>query len=159
MIAAYADPPYIGQSKKRYACKEVDHKLLIEHMIEEYDCWALSCSSPTLKQILNMCPDSVRVGAWVKPFASFKPNVNPAYCWEPIVFWGGRKRDRYEPTVRDFISANITLKKGLCGAKPRDFCFWIFNILGLTKTDELHDLFPGTGIVTECWEEFKKKAS
>lgn len=157
MRFAYADPPYIGQAKKHYGpdAREVNHELLIEHLNEDFpDGWALSLSSPTLKQILNMCPDDVRVGAWVKPFCSFKPGVNPAYAWEPVIFRGGRDRTREQFTVRDFITCNITLKKGLAGAKPPTVCHWIFQVLNAQPGDELVDLFPGTGIVTEAWEEF-----
>lgn len=158
MKAAYADPPYIGQAKKHYShdpnCAEVDHEELIARLNREYDCWALSLSSTTLQQILSYCPPDVRVAAWVKPFAVFKPNVNPAYCWEPVIFRGGRKRGRDAKTTRDFLSCSIALRKGLAGAKPKDFCFWIFDLLGLDATDTLDDLFPGTGIVTRCWNQY-----
>jgi hypothetical protein len=120
----------------------------------EYDGWALSLSSPSLKVILPMCPDDVRVGAWVKPFASFKPGVNPAYAWEPIIFWGGRKRGRDIPTLRDWVSCNITLRRGLAGAKPEAVSHWIFQMLGAEPTDEFHDLFPGTEAVTAAWRSF-----
>jgi len=158
MIAAYADPPYIGQARKHYShdpqCAEVDHGKLVARMCREYDCWALSCSSPSLQQILALCPPDVRVGAWVKPFCSYKPGVNPAYAWEPVILWHGRNRGRDVATVRDWVSANITLKKGLSGAKPPAFCFWLFDFMGLKPSDELIDLFPGTGIVTRCWKEW-----
>ena len=156
---AYADPPYIGQAKKRYAhdenCSEVNHKVLIQTMCREYDGWALSCSSPSLKEILSYCPKDIRVAAWVKPFCVFKPNVNPAYAWEPVVFWRPRRRSRKEETVRDWLSENITLKKGLCGAKPEAFCIWIFRLLGLDENDTLEDLFPGTGIVGHMYNKYK----
>ncbi|KKM95084.1 hypothetical protein LCGC14_1191850 [marine sediment metagenome] len=153
MKVAYADPPYIGQAKRYPEKQEVDHTKLIKHL-NTYDAWALSASSPSLKIILPMCPDDVRIAAWVKPFCSFKPNVNPAYAWEPIIFRGARKRSRDIPTVRDWVSVNITLKKGLVGAKPKEFCFWLFNLLGLNKDDTLDDLYPGTGIVSQCWGDF-----
>jgi len=95
--------------------------------------------------------------AWVKPFASFKPNVNPAYAWEPVIVRGGRKRGREIPTVSDFVSANITLKKGLTGAKPERFCYWLFEVLGAEAGDDLVDLFPGTGIVGRCWDHFRSQ--
>lgn len=158
MQVAYADPPYIGQAKRHYSqdpqCAEVDHADLIEKL-NGYDAWALSLSSTTLRIILPMCPDDVRVMAWVKPFASFKPNVNPAYAWEPVIVRGGRKRDRSEPTVRDWVSCNITLRKGLAGAKPEPFCFWLFDALGMQSGDEFDDLFPGTGGVSRAWEAYK----
>lgn len=150
MRVAYADPPYIGQAKKLYGCAEVDHAELLERLAG-YDAWALSASSTTLRELLPMCPDDVRVAAWVKPFAIFKPNVNPAYTWEPVIFRGARRGDRKRKTVRDHLSCNITLKKGLCGAKPEPFCTWLFELLGLTAEDTLDDLFPGTGIVGRMW--------
>jgi hypothetical protein len=162
MRVAYADPPYIGQSAKHYRnhpdyAGEVDHRELIDRMIDEYpDGWALSLSSPTLRIILPMCPDDVRVMAWVKPFAIFKPNVNPGYCWEPVIVRGGRaKRDRSEPTVRDWVSANVTLRRGVSGAKPREFCWWLFSVLGLQRGDTLDDLFPGSGAVAAAWAEWQ----
>jgi len=158
MRIAYADPPYIGQAKKHYQSNEVNHQLLINHL-QEYDGWALSCSSPSLKQILNMCPDDVRVMAWVKPFCIFKPNVNPAYAWEPIIVKPARKFGRDKPTTRDWVSVNITLKKGLTGAKPEAFCYWLFKVLGLESTDEFFDIFPGTGIMGNCFKELTDGAT
>jgi len=158
MRVAYADPPYIGQAKKHYShdprCAEVDHADLIAKL-NGYDAWALSLSSPTLRIILPMCPEDVRVMAWVKPFASFKPNVNPAYAWEPVIVRGGRKRSRDEPTARDWVSCNITLKKGLSGAKPEAFCFWLFDVLGMQAGDEFDDIFPGTGGVGRAWAAYQ----
>lgn len=156
MIAAYADPPYIGQARKHYShdpkCAEVDHEELIGRLMT-YEAWALSASSPSLHVILPMCPKETRIASWVKPFGVFKPGVNPAYVWEPVLFWGARaKRSRTEPTVRDWHSESITLKKGLVGAKPYGFCRWIFELLGLTPADTLVDLYPGTGAVTKAWE-------
>jgi len=161
MRACYADPPYIGQAKNHYSndprCDEVDHqKLVLE--LEKFDCWALSCSSPTLNQILNVCPKDVRIGSWVKPFCAFKPNVNPAYAWEPVVFRVSRtkehKRTREQRTIRDWHSENITLQTGCAGAKPEGFCYWVFEFLNLTPTDTLFDMYPGSGNVTTYWKKF-----
>jgi hypothetical protein len=161
MRAAYADPPYIGQAKKHYSkdpsglCAEVDHQELIQQLMQ-YDCWALSASSPSLHEILPMCPEDTRIMAWVKPFASFKRGVRVAYCWEPVLVWGARqKSDGEEPTVRDYISANITTKRGTHGAKPLVFCLWLFSVLGLKPSDEFIDLFPGSGAVGRAWEVYR----
>lgn len=158
MRFAYADPPYMGQAKKHYSREasyggEVDHAALIEQLCE-YEGWALSLSSPSLREILPLTPPETRVMAWVKPFAIFKPNVNPAYAWEPVLVCGGRKRDRTAPTVRDWVSANITLRKGLVGVKPPDFCRWLFDVWGAERGDELADLFPGSGAVSAAWAVF-----
>ena len=159
MKVAYADPPYIGQAKRHYNMPEVDHEELIQRLGRDYpDGWALSCISPSLRFLLPLCPDQIRVMAWVKPFASFKPNVNPAYAWEPVLVSGGRQpRDRSEITVRDWVSANITLQRGLAGAKPDAFCWWLFDVLGLQKGDQMDDLYPGTGAVTRAWEMFQNR--
>jgi hypothetical protein len=158
MIFAYADPPYIGRAKyykshPDYA-GEVDQGALIKRLVSEYpDGWALSCSSPSLRELLPLCPGDVRVLAWVKPFASWKRGQYPAYAWEPVIMRGGRKLG-YPHTVRDWVAANITLKRGLVGAKPEAFCVWLFKALGMQPSDELHDLFPGSGAVTEAWQHW-----
>jgi len=163
MRFAYADPPYLGYAKF-YANRHPDaaiwddpetHRDLIKRLGDEYpDGWALSLTTGNLKDILPMCPASCRVGAWVKPFASFKPGVNPGYAWEPVIFHGGRKHSRTDDTVRDWVAESITLKRGLVGAKPRGFCRWVFALLNAQRGDVLDDLFPGSGAVTAAWQEW-----
>ena len=167
---AYADPPYLGQAIRHYKrggtarrkvsvdpdAAEVDHAALIADLVRKYpDGWALSCSSPSLRVLLPLCPERVRVAAWVKPFAVFKPNVYPAYCWEPVIFAGGRKPGRGTPTLRDYVSVPINPRSGFIGRKPEAFCFWLFELLGAREGDDLVDLFPGSGAVTEAWEKWR----
>ena len=131
MKFAYADPPYLGCGSL-YAKLHPEamiwddpetHRALINRLCREFpDSWALSLHSPSLRTILPMCPEDVRVMAWVKPFAAFKANVNPAYAWEPVIVRGGRKRTRWEDKIRDWVCERIMMKKGVPGAKPRDFC-------------------------------------
>lgn len=169
MKFAYADPPYLGCGKL-YAHPEAlawndpaTHRALIERLCSEFpDGWAMSASSPSLRVLLPMCPDDVRVMAWVKPFSAWKKGVYPPYSWEPVIMRGGRRQslykaelpDNYQLPLRDYIDAPIVLKKGLTGAKPPKVCRWIFCCLGAEKGDELVDLFPGTGIVSETWTEW-----
>ncbi len=178
-LYAYADPVYLGCGKLYPEHPESHlwddpetHRYLIACLLDQYpDGWALSLSAPSLATLLPMCPDDARVCSWVKPFASFKPNVNPAFTWEPVIVYGGRRhRSRSELTVKDHIIAevstaptlaelmareddalaeSITLRKGLTGAKPVRFCEWVLDMLGFEPGDELHDLFPGTGIMGE----------
>jgi len=152
MRLAYADPPYLGQARKHYGpeAREVDHALLIAHLLE-FDGWALSLSSPSISKIAPLLPEGVRWGAWVKPFASFKPGVNPAYAWEPVVFKPARTLGEDVDTARDWVRANITLRRGVSGAKPVAFCRWLFAMLGAERTDQFHDLFPGSGAVNDAW--------
>ncbi len=162
MRFAYADPPYPGNAKlykdhPDYA-GEVDHQALIARLVMKYpDGWVLHTGSNNLKEVLALCPAGVRVMAWVKPFASFKPNVNPAYAWEPVIVSGGRRYARYDKTIRDWVSCNITLKKGLTGAKPEAVCHWLFSVLHALPEDTMDDLFPGTGAVSRAWETWCEK--
>lgn len=156
MRMAYADPPYLGCGKlyKEHPewanCDTLEfHEELITKLENEYpDGWALSCTSGNLNDLLPMFSKPPRIAAWVKPFAVFKPNVNPAYTWEPVIFSGGRKGDRKRATIRDHLACNITLRKGLTGAKPIAFCEWVLDLLGYEIGDTFDDLFPGTGVMT-----------
>lgn len=75
MRFAYADPPYLGQGVKHYGDLHAEagdcddplwHKALIERLCDEFpDGWALSLHTPSLKTMLNFCPDDVPIGyAW-----------------------------------------------------------------------------------------------
>jgi hypothetical protein len=161
MRVAYADPPYFGLASfydhpEAAVYDTIDgHRQLIERLTDEFpDGWAMSLHTPSLRTILPLCPDGCRVSAWVKPFASFKPGVGVAYAWEPVIWRGGRKRGRDQRTVRDWVACNITLRRGLVGAKPEGFCFWLFDLLNLTPADTFVDLFPGSGAVTRAWREW-----
>ena len=164
MRAAYADPPYLGCGTKHYGDRHDDaaeyddpqaHRRLIDRLCADFDCWALSLHEPSLRQILQFCPEDVRVGSWVKPFAAFKANVTRAWTWEPVIFRFSRPRTREQATWRDHVSEPITMRRGFPGAKPDKFCFWIFEGLNLQPTDEFHDLFPGSCAVTEAWQKWQ----
>lgn len=164
MKAAYADPPYLGCGKKHYGDRHKDaadyddpqtHRQLIDRLCDEFACWALSLHEPSLRTLLTMCPTDVRVGSWVKPFASFKPNVTRAWTWEPVIFRFARPRSKELPTWRDHIAEPITMRRGFPGAKPEKVCFWIFDGLNLSPGDELHDLFPGSGAVGRAWAKWQ----
>ena len=172
MRIAYADPPYPGQAKRhygRFGGVEVNHRLLIAHLCSDYpDGWALSTSSSALRYVLSLIPAEVdvRISPWVKPFAVFY--ANPAYCWEPVIWSGGRKRKgrnkaNTEPTVRDWVSANAMMPSTsrqkrevhVPGEKPEAFSFWLFELMGLRRGDTFDDLFPGSGAVSAAWERWR----
>jgi hypothetical protein len=155
---AYADPPYIGCAGLYPEKREVDHVALVAKLVEEYpDGWALSCKSGSLRELLPLLGADVRVMPWVKPFAVFKPNVSVAYAWEPVIVQGGRRRTREQATVRDWVSANITLRRGLVGAKPDGFYFWLFAVLNIGPQDAIDDLFPGTGGLDRCLVAYRQQ--
>jgi hypothetical protein len=161
----YADPPYIGcahlyKDHADYA-GEVEHAPLIQSLQDNYDGWILHLSSPSIAYIAPLvsgyAPEA-RLMAWVKPFAAFKRNVSVAYAWEPVYVKAARKPVVSKRLVnRDWIAEGITMKKGLTGAKPEKVCHWAFEMVGAHPDDELVDLFPGTGAVTEAWRTWKGK--
>ena len=163
MRIGYADPPYIGcaylyKDHPDYA-GEVDQVALVERLDREFDGWVLHTHA-TAEAFAILGPAVKEMGArwcsWNKTFASFKPNVPVAFAWEPVIVKEVRK-----PVVkpgmiyRDWFQCPITLQRGLTGVKPEPVCHWLFEILGADPTDELHDLFPGTGAVSRAWETWK----
>lgn len=161
---AYADPPYIGcahmyKDHPDYG-GEVDHEELVSKLLSEYDGFCLHTHVPGLRVLLPMMPDDVRVCAWVKPFAAFKPNVAPAYAWEPVLIRPVVKAEMVEGVVcRDWVSESITMKRGLTGVKPEKVCHWVFNISGLMGAEDetVIDLFPGTGAVGRAWDTYRDR--
>lgn len=75
---------------------------------------------------------------------------------EPVIFRGGRPRPRTMPTVRDWVSECITLKKGCPGAKPEGFTLWLLDLLNGEPHDEFVDMFPGSGMVTDAVERWRR---
>lgn len=172
IVVAYADPPYYGCCGL-YGHHHPDgrcwddletHRLLVDRLMAEFpDGWSMSLTSSSLRAILPLCPEDVRVGAWVKPFHAYKRGVRPAYGWEPVIYRGGRNLNHQPPpkggkatTPKDWVAANITLQRGLTGAKPEPFCFWLFDVLNIGPGDTLVDLFPGSGAVTEAWASWQR---
>ncbi|MGG3810915.1 hypothetical protein ABEV34_04600 [Methylorubrum rhodesianum] len=161
----YADPPYVGcahlyKDHPDYA-GEVDHVALVERLEDKFDGWVLHASA-TAESMAVLAPLALKTGArwmtWVKGFAAFKRNVSVAYAWEPVLVKAARKPVVSKRIVmRDWIECPITLKRGLTGAKPEAVCHWAFEMVGARPDDELHDLFPGTGAVTEAWRTWRGK--
>lgn len=169
MRIGYADPPYPGcahlyKNHPDYA-GEVNHYLLAEKLIDDYDGFVLHTSSVALGEVLRCIKKAAPVGhsdcrvmAWVKPFAAFKPNVPVAYAWEPVIVKPARKQTvgRFPgETLRDWVSEPITMKRGLTGVKPDRVCWWAFEAVGAMPDDDLDDMFPGTGAVMRAWESWR----
>jgi hypothetical protein len=166
----FADPPYPGQSQRHYGghddfAGEVDHRELVERLMDEYaHGWVLCSGSAMIRDVTPLLPAGVRTLAWVKPMTPMKPGVSVDYGWEPVYLWGGRRRARSAPMVRDWLSCSPeqwTFKGGapegqVIGMKPRAFCEWTFECLGARPDlgDEVVDLFPGSGAVGRAWADW-----
>lgn len=174
MRIAYADPPYVGQAKKHYADHkgydgEVNHRELIDRLVADYpDGWALSLSGKSLRTVLEMCPEGVRVLAWLKPWSNMLPGIRVQYAWEPVIVHRGRQGPHVkgEPLLRDcgLDEATVASPEGftfrelpdgsVIGRKPRAFCWWLFEVMGLRPGDQLDDLYPGNGAVADAWQRW-----
>lgn len=166
---AYADPPYLGMCK-RYDHVHPDgrcwddietHRLLIERLAE-YDGWALSLSSVSLQAVLPLCPRGVRVMAYCKSWASWKPGVHPVYAWEPVILKPGRKgrlrrSDGHSNVTNVDWLLTAARQQGFFGAKPDEFTWWVLASLNVLPSDEFHDLFPGSGAVTRAWDAWRNQ--
>jgi hypothetical protein len=172
MRFAYADPPYFGQCGKHYGHRHdppwgcwdelASHQQLVDHLVTEFpDGWALSLSMPSLRDIWPMCPQDTRVAPWIKTLCVYKKGVRPAYAWEPVIYRGGRNSNPPVPekggeqiTPKDWVSAPVTFRKGLVGAKPERFCRALLDWLGYVDgEDTIDDLFPGTEIMIRVLQQ------
>lgn len=156
---AYADPPYPGLSAKYYRHEpsyagEVDHRQLLASLVDRYDGWALSTGAYALREILPLCPPDVRVCAWCKCKGVSGKTRGIHNSWEPLIVLPAR---RLRPGKRDYLIAHTARGGGhLMGRKPIAFCSWLFSLLGMLPGDDFVDLFPGSGIVSRCWEEVSR---
>lgn len=177
MKVAIADPPYPGQSKRLYGeheayAGEVDHRELVARLVDEFDAWALHTSASALHDILPLCPaptpsrknvgrylqgTGTRVLVWIKPQTVWRP-VSIQWGWEPILIFGGRSRSRERGCLRDWIECNPRVDGNrFVGSKPRAVSEYVFEALGIDPDDELVDLFPGSGAVTDAWEGWRSQ--
>lgn len=165
MRFAYADPPYLGNGKRRYSpfhenSQEYDskdaHLSLVSRLLADYpDGWALSCNPKDLAWLLPAMPPEVRVCAWAKTFHQIRVNVSVQYAWEPVILCGGRDQRHRRPMTRDWTSGTIAMRKGLPGAKPKYFFDWVIGMLGYEDGDTIDDIFPGTGGLADALAEWK----
>lgn len=157
MRMAYADPPYPGLSAKYYRGEasyggEVDHRQLIARLMRDFpEGWALSTSERGLRLVLPLCPPTYRLGVWTKPHRPPPATKGIHNVTEFVIVHAGRQLPPGRP---NHLHAHAARRGGTTpGRKPLAFCGWMFGLLGLRPGDELHDLFPGTGVVSRAWRE------
>ena len=160
--AAFADPPYPGNSRlyrkhKDYA-GEVDHAELIARLVADYDGWVLCTSVKALKQVLALCPDDVIIASWFKPISP-PLGDHRRYNWEPVILSPVRRYGPgYVPMATIASPPQFTFRdkpeSHVIGEKPEAFCHWVFAAAGLMAGDEMVDLFPGSGAVGRAWETY-----
>jgi hypothetical protein len=162
----YADPPYPGKAKLYRGSEgfagEVDFLSLVDRLRLDFpDGWALSTSARSLTRVLRVCPIGVEVAAWFRGVRPAKSG-RVLNAWEPVIFWGGRRvRPMGDGFREDALVYTLRSRradpKGVLGAKPGRFAFWLFDLLGLRPGDDLVDLFPGSGRVGDAWKHFCRR--
>lgn len=125
------------------------HRLLLEQLLDEYDGWAIATCSDGLHHY-GQLPIPARVLAWVKPRAM--PTAHHiATGWEPVIVYPPKgRRARRGAQVPDVLVAPA-LGSGFIGAKPPAWTRWVLDALSYDPdTDELVDVFPGSGAVSDA---------
>lgn len=154
MRLAYADPPYPGNAHLYFGhpdyAGEVDHAELLERL-QTFDGWALSTSSRSLRYVLELCPENVRILIWL--------NHMIGRSWEPVIVSPARPissnvrpRDWIEVEPESF-QWRPRPDSYVIGQKPPEFCRWVFRWMGAIPggEDQLEDIFPGSGSVSVAW--------
>jgi hypothetical protein len=155
-----ADPPYLNCARRYYQHEEsyageVDHEALIAESERDFDGWALACSTKSLRVLLPLCPPDVRVGIWAKPHGASPQTRGIHAVTEAVIVKPARLR---KPGVVDFLYTSAARGGGkLPGRKPLKWCLWVFRLLGASPMDALDDPFPGTGMITKAFGQFKTK--
>ena len=158
MRFAYADPPYPGKAHYYPENTEVNLASLIDRLTTEYpDGWALSTSSRSLRDVLALCPPTVRVCAWFKGPRPAKSRL-ALMSWEPLIVCGGRPHATDDLCrVADGLIARGRFRAfpgAMIGMKPPTFAEWMFRQLGASRVDVLDDVFPGSGAIGVAWARF-----
>ena len=158
MTFCYADPPYPGKAFYYPERQEVDHSRLLDRLTTAFpDGWALSTSSRSLRDVLQLCPPTVRVCAWFKGPRPTKSR-RAIMSWEPLIVYRGRPLDTRLPQVlNDALIAQGRYRAfpgALVGMKPPAFAEWMFRLLGAQPGDELVDMYPGSGAIARAWARY-----
>lgn len=152
---AYADPPYPERShyyrdRPEYA-GEVNQFAILRSLLD-YNGWALSTSSLGVRLLAPSLPAAAKICVWVKthhPPAA----LGPGNVHEFVIVKPARLRRGY---LADALVAAVARggDSDLIGRKPVKFCAWLFELLGAAPGDDFDDVFPGSGVVSRCWNEF-----
>ena len=161
---AYADPPYPGMARlyKNHADYggEVDHRELVDHLERGYEGWALSTAASTLREVLALCPESVRIGSWHVTNTAHPGNMGSWWwSWEAVIFKPARPPSIPTRDVLVCHSEKGFLGGKIKGQKPPAFCMWLFSLLGARPGDDFDDLYQGSGAVSDAWERFSRQLS
>jgi hypothetical protein len=124
-----------------------EHRRLLLRLVDEFDGWAIATTPDGLQAYLPL-PVSARIMAWHRPNAMPGGGRIASY-WEPVIVFTpvGRRARHDGERVKDVLTAGTT-GSGFAGSKPPQWTRWVLDALGYDpQTDEVVDLFPGSGAV------------
>jgi len=167
---AIADPPYLGRAHRWYGeggrgsggglhrpdahpeaavwDDPARHVQLVADLVAGFDGWAIAAAPDSLTTYLPHLPDGTRVMVWHRRNAV--PSGNRVRsCWEPVMVYTPPERRRYGtgPSTTDVLDAAAP-HRVFAGAKPPKWTRWVLDAMGHTDTDELVDMFAGSGMVS-----------
>lgn len=177
MKLCIADPPYLGKAEMFYGARpkanmnaggninrtfkadshpnahEWDdperHQLLVAHLVENYDGWAVAMIPSSLRFYLQWVPERTRIAVWHDPRV-MPTGAHPRRRWEPVLVYppvGRRRVSDVRLPVGDVLTCPHP-SGSFAGSKPRQWTRWVLDMLGHEpEFDEVDDLFHGSGAV------------
>lgn len=130
------------------------HRELLLHLVENFDGWAIA-TTPDGLGAYHPLPINAQIMAWHRPTA-MPGGGRLIERWEPvIVYIPEERRTRAGARVSNVLTAVAPSARGgrrsFVGAKPAEWTRWVLDALGYdSATDDLVDLFPGSGAVSEA---------
>lgn len=145
------------------------HRALLEQLVAEFDGWAIA-TTPDGLDCYRPLPPAAQIMVWVKPTA-MPTSRRVASTWEAVIVCpppARRAREAvgteatptrrgapatyvgrtFAPQVPDVLVCPPPTH-GFAGAKPARWSRWVLDALGYDPdTDEVVDLFPGSGSVS-----------
>lgn len=176
MRLCIADPPYLGRAVRWYGAggcgdgygtSQADnhpeahvwddpqtHRDLVDQLQTHFDGWAIAMSVHSLSTYLSVVDtdsrNGIRVCVWHKPSAITSGNRITNH-WEPVLVKvpeGRRGWASGKTRMKDVMSCNPP-KVNFRGAKPTAWTEWVLDLMGYEQTDEVVDLFEGSGMVSD----------
>lgn len=170
MKLAIADPPYLGRGARWYgdgrghfdrkrnsdhhpeaaSWDEPDaHIQLVKQLVTEFDGWVVAGAPDSLRVYLDACPPDVRTMVWYRG-NGIPTGARVGSQWEFVIAYipMERRGRAIGLATSDVLYCGVPNMSGFIGAKPPAWTRWVLDVLGYDPaSDELHDLFAGSGAV------------
>ena len=182
MKFAIADPPYYGKAKRWYGKggvgygygkgqadnhpdaelwdKPEAHLQLLRDLESQYEGFAIATSvyglNVYLQQVDLGWSSGYRLAIWHKPIsAPSGSRIRNAY--EPVIIKVPESRRGYKSHARMDDIATINIRRnGFIGSKPKEWTWWVLDLMGANAADRIDDLFHGSGAVESAIQEWRE---